>query len=258
MATSTTSPTTPSPAPDTPAVAASPAPADGASISRVSCQLPTFWQDNPHYWFRNAESNFHLAGIGRDITKYHHVVKSLDKAAVRELTDILDDVALQTDYTTFKERVIARFSTTDEHKLRELLSQAELGDRTPSQLLRHMRSLAGANVHDKMLRTLWADKLPTTVQTCLAPHPSMPLDQLTVLADSVYDIVKSQRGAVYAAAAAPAPAPATVDSKLDAVLQRLEILEATRGSHRSRSQTRGDGTYRPRSASRNKPKDGVC
>ncbi|CAB3386281.1 Hypothetical predicted protein [Cloeon dipterum] len=136
---------------------------DGA-VHRIVCQLPSFWKDNPDYWFRNAESNFHISNITAPTTKYHYVVRSLDQAAVRELTDILDDDALRTNYEEFKKK-----------------------------LLRHLRSLAGANVPDKMLRTLWADKLPATVQTCLAPHPTMVLDELTVIADSVFDVVKMQR-----------------------------------------------------------------
>ncbi|CAB3388281.1 Hypothetical predicted protein [Cloeon dipterum] len=70
---------------------------DGA-VHQILCQLPSFWKDNPDYWFRNAERYFHISNITAPTTKYHYVVRSLDQAAVRELTDILDDDALRTNY----------------------------------------------------------------------------------------------------------------------------------------------------------------
>ncbi|XP_065352590.1 uncharacterized protein LOC135947643 [Cloeon dipterum] len=226
---------------------------DGA-VHRIVCQLPSFWKDNPDYWFRNAESNFHIANITAPTTRYHYVVRSLDQAAVRELTDILDDDALRTNYEEFKKKVIARFSLTDEKKLRELLSTAELGDRTPSQLLRHLRSLAGANVPDKMMRTLWADKLPAAVQTCLAPHPTMALEELTVIADSVFDVVKMQRSSQVCAATSSPSDPIAELSR------RLEVLETNQRSSRPQGQYRGNWRNRyDRSRSRNnRESDDYC
>ncbi|GFX07176.1 DDE_3 domain-containing protein [Trichonephila clavipes] len=44
------------------------------------------------------------------------------------------------------------------------LSDFELGDMLPSQLLRKMRTLAGTDVSEKALRTLWLDKMPDSVK----------------------------------------------------------------------------------------------
>ena len=56
--------------------------------------------------------------------------------------------------------------------LNELLTNTELGDRTPSQLLRHMRFLLGQyKVDDAIMRYWWSQKLPEDAQRILATMP---------------------------------------------------------------------------------------
>ncbi|GFY55945.1 uncharacterized protein TNIN_406591 [Trichonephila inaurata madagascariensis] len=47
------------------------------SIARISVKVPPFWQANPEIWFNQMESQFVLAGIRTEITKFHHVVSVL-------------------------------------------------------------------------------------------------------------------------------------------------------------------------------------
>ena len=53
-----------------------------------------------------------------------------------------------------------------------MLSQLELGDKKPSQLLRDMRVLAGDKVSENVLRVKWLDYLPgaTTRPSFQANH----------------------------------------------------------------------------------------
>ncbi|CAE1255006.1 unnamed protein product [Acanthosepion pharaonis] len=82
------------------------------------------------------------------------------------------------------------FETTrrsDEELLRELFTHVTWGDRTPSQLLRFMRSRLGKHsMAESILRELWMDKLPTTITQILAPiADNTPLDQLANSADRI-------------------------------------------------------------------------
>jgi len=53
-----------------------------------------------------------------------------------------------------------------EQRVRQLLSHEEMGDRKPSQFLRHLKSLA-PDIPDEFLRTIWASRLQH-VQAILA------------------------------------------------------------------------------------------
>jgi len=229
----------------------------GGAAAAVACKLPIFWSKSPAAWFLSAESNFVLCGITRSVTKFHHVLKSFDQATVLELQDLLLDETIKDDYDAFKTEVLKRFSVSVEQKLRELVSQHEIGDRTPSQFLRHLKNLAGKDVKDNMVRTLWADKLPPKLQPFVAQYPSMPLADLATLADNVYSMFQGQP-------AISAVAANATDAKLDTILRRLEVLEMSSRSRepaRGRSQSRkfnSRARSRTPSAAKQEERKGLC
>nr|VZI08725.1 unnamed protein product [Spirometra erinaceieuropaei] len=71
--------------------------------------------------------------------------------------------------------------------LRELFTQAELGDQTPSQLMHHMRSLLGGrHMDDAIFREIWLEKLPVPMEQVLAMLDSnTPLEKLATHADRI-------------------------------------------------------------------------
>nr|VZI06335.1 unnamed protein product [Spirometra erinaceieuropaei] len=73
--------------------------------------------------------------------------------------------------------------------LRELFTQVELGDQTPSQLMRHMRSLlAGRHMDDATFREIWLEKSPVKLQQVLAMLDSnTSLEKLSTRADRIKD-----------------------------------------------------------------------
>jgi phage I-like protein len=91
-------------------------------------------------------------------------------------------------YQRLKAELIRRLSTSRDQEVRQLLSREEIGDRTPSQFLRHLRSLAKTDFSEDILRKLWADSLPPQVQAIIAIQSSTSLDDVALLADKVYAI----------------------------------------------------------------------
>ncbi|GFX68410.1 retrovirus-related Pol polyprotein from transposon opus [Trichonephila clavipes] len=57
----------------------------------------------------------------------------------------------------------------------------------PSQLLRKMRALAGTDVSEKALRTLWLDKMPDSVK-CIVIVSEEHLDKIAAMADKIVEI----------------------------------------------------------------------
>ena len=76
-----------------------------------------------------------------------------------------------------------------ETRLHTLLSGVELGDRTPSQLLRYMKQLAmNNNVGDAVLKSLWLKSLPRNTRIVLSAQLNeTTLDRLALIADKIHE-----------------------------------------------------------------------
>jgi len=79
------------------------------------------------------------------------------------MEDIISPPELE-PYDRLKAELVLRLSTSREQRVRQLLSHEEMGDRKPSQFLRHLKSLA-PDVPDHFLRTIFCQPTPT-------PRPS--------------------------------------------------------------------------------------
>ncbi|GFV92957.1 retrovirus-related Pol polyprotein from transposon 412 [Trichonephila clavipes] len=93
-------------------------------------------------------------------------------------------------YEALKKRLIEVHSESEDSKIRTLLQGLELEDQRPSQLLTRMRSLAGDNVGEPLLKSLWLGRLPNGTQTILAAL-NESLDQLATVADKINDLTFS-------------------------------------------------------------------
>ncbi|GBP33839.1 hypothetical protein EVAR_20950_1 [Eumeta japonica] len=68
-------------------------------------------------------------------------------------------------YDKLKTELVKWLSVSQERKIKQLLMHEELGDRKPSQFLRHLKSLAGPTVLEDFLRTIWSSRLATNLKT---------------------------------------------------------------------------------------------
>uniref|UniRef100_A0ABD2W8E8 DUF7041 domain-containing protein n=1 Tax=Trichogramma kaykai TaxID=54128 RepID=A0ABD2W8E8_9HYME len=171
------------------AAAAAAAPAAPAAVHRVAVKLPAFWPDRPSLWFAQADSQFILSDITVESTKFHYVVSQLDARVALEVEDIITNPPAVNPYTFLRLKLIERLSASEEQRVRQLISEEELGDRKPSQFLRHLRSLAGATiVQDNLMRQLWLHRLPSSVRAILATQTDAALDKLAELADKIIEI----------------------------------------------------------------------
>ncbi|KAL3199502.1 hypothetical protein MRX96_013828 [Rhipicephalus microplus] len=113
------------------------------TVSSVDGKRPPFWPADPALWFIQVESQFAARRITADLTKYHYVVRSLPPTIASEIRDLLLAPPAENAYATLKETLIRRVTLSKPQRLQQLLRGTELGDRTPSQLLRHMQQLLG-------------------------------------------------------------------------------------------------------------------
>lgn len=131
------------------------------------------------------ESNFDFAGVTSDETKFGYVLTGLDEKCAREVRDIIVKPKKERTYDLLKSELIKRLGVSQEQNTRRLLENEHIGDRKPSQFLRHLRGLAGANFPDEILQTLWLSRLPKHMQAVLVSHKDLSLDKRADIADSI-------------------------------------------------------------------------
>ena len=141
------------------------------TANSVSLRLPEFSTSIPRVWFVQLEIYFRNRRITTSLAKYELLSMLLPDRVASEVLDILENPPADDPYMTLKDAILNRTTASEEACLQRLLSGVELGDRTPSQLLRHMRSLAGTfTVDDAVLRSLWMKCLPNNTKLVLSTY----------------------------------------------------------------------------------------
>lgn len=228
-------------------------------VNKVAVRIPPFWPEEPAVWFAQIEGQFALAGITTDATKFYYVIAQLDHQYAAEVKDIIINPPAQNKYDKLRTELIKRLSASHERKVKQLLTHEELGDRKPSQFLRHLQTLAGPGVPDDFLRTLWSGRLPSNIQTVVASQLNLSLEQLADLADRVYDIVPYT----------PQVATTTSEQKCTLSEMSMQIAELSRQvaslqsryneNNRSGNRSRDRRVHSQRFRSRSKSRDSsVC
>ncbi|VDL99372.1 unnamed protein product [Schistocephalus solidus] len=120
-------------------------------------------------------------------------VQSLPFDVAVDVEDLLDPFPAEEPYTRLKDAVINRVAKSAKRMLRELFTQVELGDQTPSQLMRHMHSLlAGRHIDEPIFRKIWLNKLPLPMHQVLAMlDTNTSLEKLATHADRIMECYPS-------------------------------------------------------------------
>jgi hypothetical protein len=125
-----------------------------------------------------------------------------------------------------------------------------MGDRRPSQFLRHLSSLA-PDIPDNYLRILWTSRLPSNVQVILAGMPEVGLDVAASCADRIMETLSPPT--VASASAGPdCTALFQTVRELSCQMADLSRQVASLTVQRNHSGPRGRQFRRPRSSSRHR------
>jgi len=162
------------------------------SVAAVSLKIPPFWPSDPEIWFAQVEAQFSTKGITTQKTKFEYIIASLTTEYATEVRDLILQPPDHNPYDTLKEQLIKRTAASEQRRLQQLFSAEELGDRKPTQLLRHMQQLLGdkASITDSsFLRELFLQRLPPNVRMVLASSAdTITLEELASLADKIMEV----------------------------------------------------------------------
>ncbi|GBM57432.1 hypothetical protein AVEN_24206-1 [Araneus ventricosus] len=77
--------------------------------------------------FSQIESQFLIAGISQEETKFHHVVAILEEDILSYVSDLVRCKRNDNPYTQLKNRLITQLADSESVRLRNLLSDMQLG-----------------------------------------------------------------------------------------------------------------------------------
>jgi len=233
-------------------------------VCRVGVKMPPFWPNEPALWFAQLEGQFALSNVTSDVTKFYHVVANLDFKYVCEVKDIISNPPAENKYEKIKSELVSRLSASQEQRVRQLLTHKELGSRKPSQFLRHLRDLAGVNVPDDFIRSLWTSRLPTHIQATIATQTDLPLNTVAQIMDKIHEIALQPSGQVESASTSTSTSIAPIPmSAIEQLTKRIDDLsrqvEELSSVPRSRSMTRANSPrWRQQSRSRSNAGPRYC
>lgn len=150
-------------------------------------KLIPFWNAKPHAWFSQVESVMRRRKLTTDMARYDAVVEALDQKALDEASDILAECPDENRYEYLKEKLIKRFSESAERQLHKFLSEIELGEKKPSQLLRHMKDLVQDKASEELVRTRWISLLPVHTRNIVKSLRNASLTDMAEVADAILE-----------------------------------------------------------------------
>ncbi|XP_036347607.1 uncharacterized protein LOC118756985 [Rhagoletis pomonella] len=153
-----------------------------------------FNPDKPSLWFAQIEAQFTILGVSKEIDKFYHAISVIDARYAAEVEDIIVQPPGAKPYLTLKAALITRFSKSKEAKLQQLLEGEAIGDRTPSQFLRHLKSLV-TGVGEDVIKAKWLSALPKDTRAMLALQSTASLDELGASADKLHEILQNRQTA---------------------------------------------------------------
>ena len=221
-------------------------------VFRVSAKPPPFSKENPDLFFIQSEAQFATAGITQDSTKYYHVVGNLDPKILNFVSDFLRDPPAVNKYEQLKARILREFTDSDIKKLRRVMTECELGDEKPSQLLKRMKDLAGTKFTDDALKTLWLGRLPESVRAVVSTIEGDSA-QWAKVADKMMEVTSFAQVSTINKSAAPNQ-PQNEIAELRKDISEIKTFFKQRGRSEQRDASKS------RNQSRSKSKDGnkVC
>ncbi|XP_071577524.1 uncharacterized protein [Temnothorax nylanderi] len=234
--------------------------------ARRNLRLPPFWPEEPELWFAQLEGQFALCDIKEDEAKYAYVLSRIEPKQAREVKDVITrpPPPSHNKYEAIKKALIQRLTDSQEQRIRQLLEHEELGDRKPSQFLRHLATLAGSTVSRELLRTLWLGRLPPQTQAILATRSEDKLELIADQADKIHEV--NNKALVLATFTQKPKEDDPEETRVDALSKQVAALtlqvskmvksiQKDRARNRSRSRGR---RYDNRQRSRTPHKEGIC
>lgn len=147
---------------------------DSTDAVNTQFRVLPFWPHDVTLWFAMLEAQFGTARITSDKTKFQTVVANITRRTCSYARAAGTYCSPRRKRTTtyagghLKKELIKRLG--DSKRVRKMLEDEHIGDRTPSQFYRNLKNLATPSTPDDFILTLWESRLPVHVQHKILPE----------------------------------------------------------------------------------------
>jgi hypothetical protein len=107
------------------------------------------------------------------------------------LEDIITNPLPTGRYERIKARLVRGMLLSEEQRFRQLLMHEEMGGRSPTQFLRHLRTFGSPSVPSDVLFTLRTNCLPPDIEFIIAKPAQVDLDDVAQLGDEIAEVMPS-------------------------------------------------------------------
>lgn len=224
-------------------------------IARVSIKIPPFWEEDPEIWFSQVEAQFSNNSITSDSTKYNYIVGSMEARILKQVHEVVIKPPEANKYESLKQKIIERFSASENEKISQLLNQMQLGNKRPSHLLNEMKSLAGDKMTDIMIKHHWISHLPDNVRDHVVAS-STDMQGCAKLAD---DLMSAKSYMNYQINAQAGPSKIPTPDYVKKLEKQVEVLtQQMKSVQRSRSKSREYSGKRFKSPAKKANNQKIC
>lgn len=227
-----------------------------AAGTSILSRIPEFWRDQPSLWFNQLEAILAPQKQGDDY-KYFTVIAKLSKEEILQVSDIITSPPTTEKYKALKERLINCYEESEQRQFQKLLSEMDLGDQKPSQLLRKMQVLGRGKIGDETIKLLWLRLLPSSITTVLAVTEDMDMDKMSQIADKIINNSKSTEVSAVNINKADESAMTCILAQLAKIQLELSAIQDDRRNHRRSTQSHYNRQhFSSRSSSRASSREG--
>ena len=170
-----------------------PTPPPQATQSR---KIPDFWEARPAAWFRIFERK---TQVEDSATRFDYLLAYLSVNALSQIDDIVD-APPPDPYAAAKKALLSHFQRDKLDKANDLRFIVDLGDRTPSELLRYMRSCQPGEAETSLFTVIFLNALPRNAKDAALKCDT--LDEMAAVADRLLSVPDNKPPAVQAISAA--------------------------------------------------------
>lgn len=167
------------------------APVHASNFAARFGKLPPFSVRDPAFWIHRLDTYFTCCGITDQVLKYQITANEIPEPFASELRDLLISMPEADPYDKLRDGILGRFAESRTQRVRRLLAGETLGDRRPSQFLRHLQHLLGDDAgpsEQDFLRELFLQRLPETTRLVLsASGTSVSLGDMASMADRMHE-----------------------------------------------------------------------
>ena len=166
---------------------------ESMTVNPVSAKIIDFWTSDPETWLVLAEAQFHIARITSEETKYNTLLTKLPQEFLSQVKSLITKPYRAGHYDELKKKILEKYKPTQAKLIEQVLDKEEMGDRKPSEFLRHLSSLADSvSIPESIVRDRWLRRLPSFVRAIISVAEKdengqlKSLEYLATIADEVY------------------------------------------------------------------------